>query len=99
MPRWMFFAPLIGLVAATAVIGLSLGRKAATTTETDVIEQIAAMYVTEAGPGAAITDCTARPATSDVLWLVVTCTPPGLGRGAFEYFIDRFGGLEHRIAP
>ncbi len=98
MPRWIFFAPLIGLIAATAVIGLSLGRKAATTTETATIERMAARYVVDAGGAARITDCTARPAVSAQLWLVVTCTPPG-GPGAFEYFVDRFGALEHRSVP
>ncbi|WP_138933678.1 hypothetical protein [Roseovarius arcticus] len=98
MPRWIFFAPVIGLIAATAVIGLSLGRKAALTTETATIERMAARYVAEAGGAARITDCTARPAVSSQLWLVVTCTPPG-GLGAFEYFVDRFGTLKHSSAP
>ncbi|MDO5757431.1 MAG: hypothetical protein Q4P24_07935 [Rhodobacterales bacterium] len=91
MPRWMFFAPMIALVGASAVIGLSLGRKAMRGNETDVIVQVAARYVAEAGRGALLTDCTARPATSRDLWLVVTCIRPG-GQGR-EYFIDRFGGV------
>lgn len=84
MPRWMFFAPLIGLIAAAAVIGLSLGRRAADMTEAEVMSRVAARYVAEAGPGAASHDCAARLATSDKLWMVVSCA----GR---DYFIDRFG--------
>ncbi|PVA12096.1 hypothetical protein DC366_02795 [Pelagivirga sediminicola] len=91
--RWLFYVPVIALVAASAVIGLSLGRKAARTDETDMISQIAARYVAEAGGAARVTDCTARPATSQVLWLVVTCMAPG--REGREYFIDRFGAVRH----
>ncbi|WP_113912595.1 hypothetical protein [Roseovarius dicentrarchi] len=99
MPRWMFFAPVIAMIAATAVIGLSLGRKALRGTETDVIVQIAARYVAEMGGAARPVDCTARPAVSDGLWLVVSCAPPG--QGGREYFIDRFGAVRHvgQIAP
>ncbi|HEY9039861.1 MAG TPA: hypothetical protein VIN05_13065 [Roseovarius sp.] len=93
MPRWMFFLPVAALVAAAAVIGLSLGRKAALGTETDVIVQIAARYVAEAGGDARPADCTARPAASEGLWLVITCAAPG--RGGQEYFIDRYGGIRH----
>lgn len=98
MPRWIFFAPLIGLIAATAVIGLSLGRRAALTTETEVIERIAGRYVVDAGGAARMTDCTARPAVSAQLWLVVTCMPPDASV-AYEYFIDSFGALEHFSTP
>ena len=100
MPRWLYFAPMIALVAASAVLGLSLGRKAANPSEAAVIARIAARYVAEAAGTAQISDCAARPATSEALWLVITCTPPGGGENAaFEYFIDRFGVLEHRNAP
>ena len=93
MPRWMLFAPMIALVAASAAIGLSLGRKAMRGSETDVIIKVVARYIAEAGGGARPTDCTARPATSRNLWLVVSCIrPDGQGR---EYFIDRFGGVRH----
>ncbi|MCQ0092611.1 hypothetical protein [Roseovarius sp. M141] len=91
MPRWMFFVPVIALIAASAVIGLSLGRKAVRGAETDVIVQIAARYVAETGGTARPTDCTARPAVSEGLWLVITCAAPG--RGGQEYFIDHFGAV------
>ncbi|MFX0545649.1 hypothetical protein ACEWPL_008905 [Roseovarius sp. S1116L3] len=92
MPRWMFFAPLIGLVAATAVIGLSLGRKTALRSdETEVITRIIRQYVEEEGAGATETDCTARLATAEALWLVVTCAPRG--RAGRIYYIDRFGAI------
>ncbi len=98
MPRWMFFLPIIALVAASAVIGLSLGRKVALGTETDVIERVAARYVAETGGDAQPTDCTAHPAVSEGLWLVITCAAPG--RGGREYFIDRFGAVRHvGLAP
>ncbi len=93
MPRWVFFMPLTALVAASLVIGLSLGRKAARDTETEVIRQIAARYVAEQGGRARMTDCAARPAVSGGLWLVITCKgSAGKGR---EYFIDRFGAIRH----
>lgn len=94
MPRWMFFAPLIALVAAVAVIGLSMGRKAALRSdETEVITRVAQRYAREAGPGAVETDCTARLATAEALWLVVSCTPEG--RTGRVYYVDRFGAVAH----
>ena len=35
---WVLFLPLVALVAAVTVLGLSMGRKAALTTESEVIE-------------------------------------------------------------
>ncbi|SEK99654.1 hypothetical protein [Roseovarius nanhaiticus] len=94
MPRWMFFGPLIALVAAVAVIGLSMGRKSALRSdETAVITRVAMRYVREAGPGASETDCTARLATAEALWLVVSCTPDG--RTGRIYYVDRFGAVAY----
>lgn len=93
MPRWMFFVPVITLIAASAVLGLSLGRKALRGTETDVIVQTADRYVAEVGGNARPSDCTARPAASDGLWLVVSCAAQG--QGGRDYFIDRFGRVKH----
>lgn len=94
MPRWMFFGPLIALVAAVAVIGLSMGRKSALRSdETAVITRVAMRYVSEAGPEASETDCTARLATAEALWLVVSCTPEG--RTGRIYYIDRFGAVAY----
>lgn len=96
MPRWMFFVPLVALVGAAAMIGLTLGRKAVRGGETEVISRIAAVYVAERGGAARPADCMARPAVSDGLWLVVTCKDrQGAGR---EYFIDRFGAIRHAAA-
>lgn len=98
MPRWMLFLPLIALVGAVAVIGLSLGRKAVLRSdETAVITRVADRYADEAGPRAAETDCTARLATDEALWLVVTCAPGG--RAAWIYYIDRFGAVAHVARP
>lgn len=88
-PRQMVFAPFIGLVLLTAVLALLMGIRVATTTETDVIERVAALYLDEAGAKAARTDCRAVPAQSEGLWLVITCV--GADGNGVEYFIDRFG--------
>ncbi len=88
---WVLFLPLVALVAAVTVLGLSMGRKAALTTESEVIEAVAARYLDEGGT--ARSDCRARPAVSEGLWLVVTCESDGVG---FEYFIDRFGRVADR---
>ena len=88
---WVLFLPLVALVAAVTVLGLSMGRKAALTTESEVIEAVAERYLDEGG--AARSDCRARPAVSDGLWLVVTCARDGVG---IEYFIDRFGRVADR---
>ncbi len=93
MRRWMIFVPLIGVVAAVAVLGLSMGRKAALSSESEVIEAVAERYVDEGGM--ARSDCRARPAVSENLWLVVTCSRQNVG---FEYFIDRFGRVADRRA-
>ncbi|MGI3210507.1 hypothetical protein ACROSR_05255 [Roseovarius tibetensis] len=92
MPRRMMVLPLVALVAVVAGIGLLLGGRAVTTTETDVIERIAARYLDEAGEDAQRSDCSARPAASDDLWLVVTC-------GHHEYFVDAYGRLAHTNGP
>lgn len=87
--RWLLFVPLAALVAVAAGIGFLLGGRAVLTTETDVIEAVADRYLAEAGAGAERTDCQARVAQSDGLWLVVICeNAEGAG---YEYFIDRFG--------
>jgi len=89
-PRWLFFTPLLALVLAVAGIGLLLGARLVLTTETDVIERVAARYVAEASPQAQLSDCQARPAQSDGLWLVVVCAS-AQGQGGVAYFVDRFG--------
>lgn len=92
MTRRALFMPLMAVVLAGAALALLLGGRAATTTETDAIERVAAQYLEEGG--AARTDCRARPAQSEGLWLVVICEDAG-GRGA-EYFVDRFGRVADR---
>ena len=93
MRRLFRFVPLAALVAVLAFLGLSMGRKAALSTESEVIEAVAERYVEEGG--AAKSDCHAQPARSEALWLVVTCARDGAG---FEYFIDRFGRVADRAA-
>lgn len=97
MARWMLFVPVMALVAAVAGIGLMLGGRFVGTTETETIERFAARYLAEAGAGAARSDCVARPAQSDGLWLVVACDLRGDER--FEYFVDAYGRLAHANRP
>lgn len=87
MPGRMLFIPLLALGALGIALALLLGGRAATTTETEVIERVAALHV---AAGGARSDCRAVPAQSEGLWLVVTCE--GADRGT-EYFIDRFGAV------
>jgi hypothetical protein len=94
MPRWVFVLPLLAVVAAGTGLALLLGWRAATTTETDVIEKVASQYLADAGATAQRTDCSARPAVSEGLWLVVTCMPAP-GRGV-DYFVDRYGRIVDR---
>jgi peptidoglycan/LPS O-acetylase OafA/YrhL len=92
-PRRLILLPLMAVVLAGAGLAAVLGVRAATTTETEVIARVAALYVAEAGGGAARTDCRARPARSAELWLLVICERDGRGR---QYFIDRFGRVADR---
>jgi len=57
MSRWMVFLPLGVLLLAGGLMALFLGKRAATTSETEVIEQVADRYVREAGAGARRSDC------------------------------------------
>ncbi|MDR9394589.1 MAG: hypothetical protein RI571_09795 [Roseovarius sp.] len=94
MPRWVWFLSLGGLVAVVAGLGLLLGGRAVLTTETAVIERVAARYVAEAGGGAAVSDCAARPARSARLWLVIACDA---GEGPKRtYFVDDYGRVADR---
>lgn len=87
------FVPLLALVAVAAGLALLLGGRATTTTETQVIERMAARYLDDAGAGASPSDCAARPAVSDGLWLVVACVT---GNGMrHEYYVDGYGRLVH----
>lgn len=92
MPRGLHVLPLVALIAVVAGLGLMLGGRAVTTTETEVIERVAERYLGEAGADAARTDCAARPAASADLWLVVAC-------GQYEYFVDAYGRVAHVNAP
>lgn len=86
MRGWWLYVPLLGLVLCGVALALLLGQRAATTTETDAIERVAAMHVAQGGLR---TDCRAVPAQSEQLWLVVTCAAQ-TGEGV-AYFVDRFG--------
>ncbi|MFB9150795.1 hypothetical protein [Roseovarius ramblicola] len=90
MPRRLILFPVLILAAAVMVLGLVLGGRAATTTETEVIDRVAARYARETG--SARDDCAARPAVSAELWLVVTCAE-------YEYFVDAFGRVVDVAQP
>jgi len=92
MARAMVFLPVLLLCVMTAALGRILGGRASLTTETEVIEQVAKRYLSEAGDGATRTDCAAHPASSSDLWLVVIC-------GGYEYFVDVYGRLVHVNRP
>jgi len=85
------WAPVLALIAVVVGIGLMPGGRAVTTTETEVIERMAARYLGEAGRGAVRSDCAARPAVSGALWLVVACRDDA-------YLVGAYGRLVHRNA-
>ncbi|MEL6640668.1 MAG: hypothetical protein AAFP98_05040 [Pseudomonadota bacterium] len=71
--RLWLFAPFVGLLLFAGYLGLRLGQPLS---ETDIITQFAAHYVTQTGQGAAMTDCLAVPSNLEDVRLVVTCTHP-----------------------
>ena len=87
------YAPLVAVVLALVALALLLGKRAVTTTETQVIERVVERYLRETGATARRRDCWAVPATSEELWLVVSCAPAGGAR--VDYFIDAFGRVTH----
>ncbi|WP_397544344.1 hypothetical protein [Roseovarius salis] len=92
-PRRLLVAPLLAVVLAGAGLAAVLGVRRVTTTETEAITRAAELYVAAAGPGADRTDCQARPARSEGLWLLVVCAGRG---GGMAYFIDDFGRVADR---
>ena len=91
--RWAHILPLSLIVVALAGLGFLLGKRTVSTTETEVIERIADEYVDKMGGAAKRTDCAARLAQSDGLWLVVSCkSSQGVG---IDYFVDRYGRVAH----
>ena len=97
MPRWLWWAPFALLTLAAAIYVFRLGVIAATITETDVINRYAQEYLRDAGAGASLTDCHARPGTAEPgSWIVVVCAGPD---GRRSYHVNRFGGLEYRDRP
>lgn len=97
MMRGLFALPLLAVGLGLVMLALLLGGRAATTTETEVIERLAARYV--AAGGGARSDCHAAPARSQALWLVVVCEARD-GTG-MTYFVDRFGRVAdtRRLEP
>ena len=96
MPRWLWWAPLILLTAVAGLLVFRMGYVTAHLTETDIITHFAERYVAEGPEGAKMTDCVARPGTSEKVWLVVHCGGPAHG---VQYRVDRFGRLLRDVAP
>ena len=91
MPRWLWFAPLGGLVLGLGLLGYRQGLVMSNMTETDVIETYTAYYVKTHGGAARATDCTARPGARRDVWIVVSCLAPEGQR--LDYPVDRLGRL------
>lgn len=91
MARRMLIAPIAGILTAAAGIGVILGVRTGNTTETEVIERVVAQYLEDAGSEADPSDCAARPAVSEGLWLLVVCDRRGSAH--YEFFVDRHGRL------
>ena len=70
--RWII-TPIAALTVLAGYVGLQLGQPV---TETDIINQYAAIYVAENGHAAKMTDCLATPSQHPDVRLVVRCTHP-----------------------
>lgn len=97
--RWLWWTPLVLLTAFAALMALRYGTLAANTTETEIINLYAQIYVDSHGGKAALTDCAAEP-VKDIagVWLVVFCTPLGAGQ-SYDYYVNRLGGLAFSAQP
>jgi hypothetical protein len=92
MTRWRLFAPLAALVVLTGYLGLRLGQPL---DDTAIIEQAAARYLAEAGPGAQRTDCAAT-AHPDARMIVVCHAADGR---EFSYVMGNRGEVFERSGP
>lgn len=91
-PRWVWWLPVGVLLIVAALLGYRQGWLAANMTETAAIELYAARYMEETGAPAA--DCVAVPGAE--VWLIVRCGEDG---AAYEYHVNRFGGLIQAYGP
>ena len=96
--RVLWWAPFAVFLVFWAIVGFRYGVKAQDTSETDVINRYAALYLEDAGEGAALTDCVAYPSTDLGIWLVVSCAAP-LRAASVDYYVNRIGGLEYFERP
>ncbi|MEP2642038.1 hypothetical protein [Roseobacter sp.] len=105
MPRWLWWVPFGVVTLCCALFWFRMGWIAAFTTETDVINTYAARYLEdrahdEIGQGAKPTDCVAYPGKTHGIWIVVSCGPSHFdARRHYEYYVNRFGGLEFSSSP
>ena len=96
MPRTVFLVTL-ALCAVGAAMGLRLGWRYATLTETEVIDAAVTDYMAhEASLGheASGKDCAARPGEGK-LWVIVLCVSHSDPKAVrTEYYISRWGRME-----
>lgn len=72
MTRPWFFLPVSLLVTFAAYLGLRAGY---VPTETEIINRYAALYVSDTGGGAQLTDCAATPHPDPAIRMQVICQP------------------------
>jgi len=105
MPHWIWFLPIGAVTLVLGLWGFRMGWIYATITETDVIETYAQHYLAaRARDGtadkASLTDCVAYPGEARGIWIIVSCGPAGRDpRHAYEYHVNRLGGLEYHGGP
>lgn len=88
MPRWLLWTPIAALTVVTALVGLRAGWLHSNLNESDVINRAAQSYL-QGGQGRRPSDCSAQPARTQGLWLVVTCVSV---TGAQEIYHATRGG-------
>ena len=87
MPNWLWFVPLGLATIVGALLAFRYGWIAATITETDVINSIAARYVSrDGGENARIEDCFGVAGQIEGAWITVRCAD-------LTYHVNRFGSL------
>jgi len=73
MRPYLYFLPLLALLAYTALLGWQRGQLP---TETEIINSYAATYLQMAPEGAQPTDCAATSHPDAAIRMVITCAHP-----------------------
>jgi hypothetical protein len=92
---------VITLLALLAVLAAALYQRATLLiTETQIIETYAQQYLSEAGQGAKLTDCRAKPGEGSATRMVVICGPAQFDATRhYEYHVGPLGGLIAKHGP